>query len=392
MQKLELPEPTTDEKQHSARLVELIKKEIEQAGGWIDFARYMELALYAPGLGYYSAGQQKFGEQGDFITAPEISPLFSRTLANPVADILTVMQGGDVLEFGAGSGAMAAECLHALQQKNVLPDRYLIIELSAELRERQKQTIKARVPALIDRVHWLDQLPEEKIKAVVLANEVLDAMPVQRFVIEQGRIKSLAVSVQDEQLILRAVDASENLKIQVQHIEKNLQQEFSEAYCSEINPGIELWMQSIADILQQGAVYLIDYGYPQSEFYLLERTMGTMMCYYRHRAHDDALWYPGLQDITAFVDFTSVAEAAVESGMDVEGFASQANFLLDAGLAQIAEQEMQGDMQQQVKIAQQLKTLTLPSEMGERFKVLGLSINIDLQMPGFGFRNNLSHL
>jgi len=210
----------------------LIKNEIENAGGWIDFARYMELALYAPGLGYYSAGQQKFGEQGDFITAPEISPLFSQVLANPVAEMLTAMQGGDVLEFGAGSGAMAAECLSALQQKAVLPERYLIVELSAELRARQKQTIAARVPDLMARVHWLDQLPEQKIKAVVLANEVLDAMPVQRFVMTQQGLQCLGVSLQDNQLLLKSVEADAELKVRIATIEKNIDRAFSQGYTS----------------------------------------------------------------------------------------------------------------------------------------------------------------
>lgn len=392
MQKLELAEPSMDEKQHSSRLVEVIKQEINQAGGWIDFARYMGLALYAPGLGYYSAGQQKFGEQGDFITAPEISPLFSQAMANPVVNILAAMGGGDVLEFGAGSGAMVAECLYALQQKKYLPERYLIVELSAELRERQKQTIKARVPELIDRVHWLDQLPKEKIKAVVLANEVLDAMPVQRFVIEQGQIKCLGVAIRDGRLVLKSTEADNSLKQQLGHIENNLGRKFSDGYSSEINSNIRPWLQSIADVLQQGAVYLIDYGYPQSEYYLPERTMGTLMCYYQHRAHDDALWFPGLQDITAFVDFTCVAEAAVQSGLEVAGFTSQANFLLDAGLPHLVEQQMQDDVQQQLKLVQQMKTLTLPSEMGERFKVLGLTKNLQQFIPGFAYRDYLQRL
>ncbi|MCW8855188.1 MAG: SAM-dependent methyltransferase [Gammaproteobacteria bacterium] len=392
MQKLELPEPSREEQQHSDRLVELIKGEIEQSGGWIDFARFMELALYAPGLGYYSAGQQKFGEQGDFITAPEISPLFSQTLANPVADILIAMQGGDVMEFGAGSGAMAAECLAALQRKNVLPDRYLIVELSAELRERQKQIIMARVPDLIERVQWLDALPEQKIKAVVLANEVLDAMPVQRFVRNQEAVQCLGVALQDDKLVLKSVESDAQLKARVEAIEKNIGREFCQAYSSEINFNAQPWLQSIADTLDQGAVYLIDYGYPQSEYYLPDRIMGTLMCYYQHRAHDNTLWYPGLQDITSFVDFTLVAEAAVDAGFEVEGFTSQANFLIDCGLPQLVEELMSTDIKQQIQLVQQMKTLTLPSEMGERFKVLGLTKHLHMDIPGFGLRNNVLKL
>ena len=392
MHKLDLPEPSAVEKQHSAQLVELIKNEIDQAGGWIDFARYMELALYAPGLGYYSAGRQKFGEQGDFITAPEISPMFSQTLANPVADILSAMQGGDVLEFGAGSGAMAAECLSALQQKAVLPERYLIVELSAELRERQQQTIAARVPELMDRVYWLDKLPEQPIKAVVLANEVLDAMPVQRFIRTAEGVQCLGVAVQHEQLVLKVLAANAELKTAIQAIEKNLGRELSEDYSSEINFNSQPWLQSIADVLDQGVVYLIDYGYPQREYYLPERTMGTLMCYYQHRAHDNALWNPGLQDITAFVDFTAVADAADSAGFDILGYTSQANFLLDVGLPALIEAQMSDDIKQQLQMTQQVKTLTLPSEMGERFKVLGLRKNMQIDVPGFGIRNHLPNL
>ena len=392
MHKLDLPEPSFDEQQHSARLVEVIKNEIQATGGWIDFARYMQLALYTPGLGYYSAGRQKFGEQGDFITAPEISPLFSRSLANPVADMLSIMQGGDVLEFGAGSGAMAAECLYALEQKNVLPDRYLIVELSADLRERQKQSIAARVPALIDRVRWLDRLPEQKINAVVLANEVLDAMPVQRFVRTSRGVQCMGLAVQDNQLVVKLVDGDDELVERVGHIETRLGRSLDVNYSSEINFNIQPWLQSIADVLNQGVVYLIDYGYPQREYYLPERTMGTLMCYYQHRAHDDALWYPGLQDITAFVDFTALADAATAVGFDLDGYTSQASFLLDAGLPALVEQQMQADLQQHIRVVQQMKTLTLPSEMGERFKVLGLKKNIETDLPGFGIRNNLSYL
>lgn len=406
MQKLNLPEPTEEEKQHSAQLLELIRNEIDQAGGWIDFSHYMTLALYAPGLGYYSAGKQKFGEQGDFITAPEVSPLFAQTLANAVSQVLASLASPNVIEFGAGSGKLAADLLSALNDKDALPEKYYIVELSAELKQRQQQTLKEKAAKYLDRVIWLDKLPDEKLpdeklNAVVLANEVLDAMPVQRFVKHKNNISCLGVSVEDKVLVLRSLDeviaesrdgkpgfrdASSGLRdIQknVEAIEAYINHKFANHYTSEINLNIKPWLQSVADVIDQGAVYIIDYGYPKKEYYLPERYMGTMMCYYQHRAHENALWYPGLQDITAFVDFTAVAEAAIEVGFDVNGYTSQANFLLNSGLSQIVEKKMSDDSKEQLKLAQQVKTLTLPSEMGERFKVVGLNKNLDMLLPGF---------
>jgi len=387
MQKLDLPEPGHDEKQYSQKLVKLISKEITAAGGWIDFARYMELVLYAPGLGYYSGGTQKFGEQGDFITAPEVSPLFAQTLANPVSQVLQSMGGGDVVEFGAGSGVLAADLLQALKNKNILPERYLIIELSAELKQRQKQTIERHLPELMDRVIWLDSLPEKPIKAVVLANEVLDAMPVQRFIKTETGFEVLGVGCSDDVLVLQNKKANDELSQFTKNIENDLGNKFQQGYTSEVNLNIKPWLQSIEQIIQQGAVYLIDYGYPRSEYYLPERHMGTLMCYYKHRSHDSVLWNPGLQDITAFVDFTAVAEAAVDVGFDVNGFTSQGNFLLNTGLSQLVESQMSDDLKKQLPLVQQMKTLTLPSEMGERFKVMGLNKGLEILTPGFEFRD-----
>jgi SAM-dependent MidA family methyltransferase len=387
MRELNLPEPSADEKQHSQNMVKLVCDEITSTGGWIDFARYMELALYAPGLGYYSSGAQKFGEQGDFITAPEISSLFAQTLANPVSQILQSMGGGDVLEFGAGSGIFAADLLQELKNKKSLPEHYFILELSGELKLRQKQTLEKYVPELIDRVIWLDSLPQKPVKAVVLANEVLDAMPVQRFVKSEAGIEQMGVTCVDGSLVLQNKKASDELNLRVQNIEKETGNEFLSGYTSEINLNINPWLQSISEILDQGAVYLIDYGYPRLEFYLPERFMGTLMCYYKHRAQGDALWNPGLQDLTAFVDFTAVAEAAVDAGFDVNGFTSQANFLLNTGLAQLVESKMSDDLKKQLPLVQQMKTLTLPSEMGERFKVMGLNKGLDILTPGFELRD-----
>ena len=387
MHKLELPEPDTGAKQHSAQLLALIENEIQAHDGWIDFAHYMQLALYAPGLGYYSAGLQKFGEQGDFITAPEVSPLFGRSLARPLQHVLQAMGGGDLLEFGAGSGRLAADVLNQLQALQSLPEHYYILELSAELRQRQYHTLQQQCPDCLSRVSWLEALPEEKIDAVVIANEVLDAMPVQRFVMTEAGLHELGVSRQPRGLALETRPADARLQAEVRHLQEDTGRVFAADYMSEINRHLEPWLASLAQMLNRGVVYLIDYGYPRDEYYLPERNGGTFMGYYRHRAFDDPLWYPGLQDMTAFVDFTAVAEAAVASGFELQGFTSQGNFLLDCGLLDLVQAQASDDSRRQLQLMQQMKTLTLNTEMGERFKVMGLSLNMPLDAPGFRLRD-----
>lgn len=392
MHKLELPEPSSDEILHSAELSALIKQKIQQAGDWIDFETFMSLALYAPGLGYYSAGTQKFGEQGDFITAPEVSPLFAQTLARPVAKIIEKMDTPNILEFGAGSGALAAELLSELNRLKQLPQHYYILELSADLRQRQKNTLKQRVPDLLHRVIWLDSLPQQKINAIVIANEVLDAMPVQRFMIENGQIKTIGVTIQNNELVFAARESEAQLCDAINHIENDLGYKLAENYQSEINFNFKPWLQSLGDVLQQAVVFLIDYGYPRREYFLPERDMGTLMCYFRHRSHDNPLWYPGLQDMTAFVDFTAVAEAAMEAGFTLEGFTSQAGFLVENGMAEIVEKQLQTDQISRLTLTQQMKTLLLPSEMGERFKVMGLSKKFAEVVSGFSSTDLTSRL
>jgi len=386
MQKLELPEPSHGEKKHSEKLAGLIKQHIHDVGGWISFDQYMQLALYAPGLGYYSGGLQKFGEQGDFITAPEVSPLFARTLARPVASIIKSMPGANIIEFGAGSGKLAADLLAELENLDQLPDLYLIIELSAELQQRQRDTLLRRVPGLIGRVQWLSSLPEEPIDAVVLANEVLDAMPVKRFLFKENQLQQLGVELKSNELELNYRDADLELEqaLSSLQIEETVMQQH---YMSEINCQIKPWLSSVAKCLNQGAIYLIDYGYVRSEYYSEERNMGTFMGYYRHRSMDAPLWYPGLQDLTAFVDFTSVAEAALENHLDVDGFTSQGNFLINCGLAEIVDKTESSTDIEHLKLVQQMKTLSLPGEMGERFKVIGLSKGLEENVPGFEMRD-----
>jgi len=386
MQTLDLPTPSINEIQHSQKLVDLIKKEIQDAGGWIDFEQYMQLALYAPGLGYYSGGAQKFGEQGDFITSPEVSPLFAQTLAQPVAKLLNKIAKAKIIEFGAGSGKLAADLLLALAELEQLPEEYFIIELSAELQQRQQQTIQQKAPELLERVRWLSKLPESSVNAIVIANEVLDAMPVKRFMLKGEEVRELGVEIDEDRLQLNYKDAGDEFTEQVKTLEIDIGNSEHE-YSSEINCNINPWVKSLSRCINKGAIYLIDYGYPRSEYYSEERCMGTFLGYYRHRSIDEPLWYPGLQDLTAFVDFTDIALAAVENGFDVDGFTSQGNFLINAGLADIVENIKTETEIQRLQVVQQMKTLSLPGEMGERFKVIGLSKGLDENVPGFELRD-----
>jgi SAM-dependent MidA family methyltransferase len=387
-----LPEPDDAAKSRSRALCDSIVSACEQQGGSIAFSTYMQMALYQPGLGYYSGGLQKFGEAGDFITAPEISSLFSRCVARQVAQVLAALDRAVVMEFGAGSGVMAADVLLELEQLHQLPERYYVVELSAELRERQQQTMLNKAPHLLEKVHWLDALPTQPIQGVILANEVLDAMPVECFCIRDGSVEQLRVAAKHNELSTTLVKADGDFAAQVRKIEQRREQNFANGYCSEFNPAINAWLAGLHAVLQQGLVLLIDYGYPVKEYYLEERSTGTLVCHYQHRAHTDPLWYPGLQDITAFVDFTAVAHAAVEAGFAVSGYTSQAMFLMGCGLAELHQTLMTDDPRQQLLLAQQVKTLTLPSEMGERFKAIALTRGVDLPLIGFAlsdYRNRL---
>ena len=373
-----LPEPGVEASAHSERLQAVIRDEIDYAGGSIPFERFMHLALYAPGLGYYSAGLHKFGREGDFTTAPELSALFSQCLAVQCAQVLEALGHADILEVGAGSGIMAAGILAELERLGELPDSYFILELSAELVERQRETIKRHVPQLLERVRWLDALPLAGFRGVVVANELLDAMPVQRFRIEGSEPRALHVKASESGFETVTVAADDKLRDAVLNISEQLGEPFAEGYESEINVAARGWITSIAEFVDTGMVMLIDYGFPQHEFYHPQRNGGTLMCHYRHRAHPDPLALVGLQDITAHIDFTAIAEAAVDSGFDVKGFTTQAHFLLSLGI----EQRVAGAADP-ITLAQQIKQLVLPSEMGELFKVMALTRDMDIELQGF---------
>jgi SAM-dependent MidA family methyltransferase len=374
----DLPEPAPDALAHSRRVAEYIRDAIQAAGGQIPFGRYMELALYAPGLGYYSAGARKFGAAGDFITAPELSSLFSRCLARQCAEVLSAVKGGSILELGAGSGVMAADMLLELQALDRLPAEYLILEVSAELKERQRQTLNTRATALASRVHWLDALPEG-FEGVILGNEVLDALPVERFLKRPGGFDEYCVREEGESLAWSTRPAGEQLAATLAAFETTLSESLKSGYVSEINLSLMPLVSSLAAALKRGALLLLDYGYPRAAYYHPERSMGTLMCHYRQRAHDDPFLYPGLQDITAHVDFTAVAEAGTSSGLDLAGYTTQAHFLMALGVAGLAGADM--------KAAQQVKLLTLPEEMGERFKAIGFTKGVEAPLSGFTLRD-----
>lgn len=383
----ELPEPPEVLQAHSLALVERIREAMDEAGGALDFQRYMAMALYEPGLGYYSSGLQKFGAEGDFVTAPEISPFFSRALAQQVADVLAGLGGGEVLEFGAGSGAMAVEMLLALEQLGQLPQRYLILELSADLRDRQRQALEARAGHLLSRVAWLDALPEGFV-GVMVGNEVLDAMPVRRFRTTDQGLEQAMVVLRENRLQERWQPADVDMQAAVAHLQTLNHVQLPEGYSSEYNPNLPGWFAGIAESLQRGAVIQVDYGYHGADYYSVHRSRGTLICHYRHRVHEDPYVYPGLQDITANVDFTAVTEAAVKAGLQLAGYTTQAQFLLGCGMASLFEQAVaQADTVQRLKLAQQFKTLTLPDEMGERFKVIAFTKALSLPLRGFALRD-----
>ncbi|OGO95145.1 MAG: hypothetical protein A3F10_01290 [Coxiella sp. RIFCSPHIGHO2_12_FULL_42_15] len=374
---IELPAPSPDARQHSERLQAIILDEIENALGHISFEKFMQMALYYPGLGYYRSGAKKFGKGGDFVTAPELSPLFSHCVARQIQQVLQHDSAGCILEVGAGSGVMALEILRELERRKTLPDCYYILEVSAELRDRQYKLIAEQAPHFIERLQWLEALPTSPISGVIVANEVLDAMPVHKFKIENG-IKEFYVGCKEAQFHwsvglpshTKLIDAIENLAVK-----------FPQGYESEINLLLTPWIKSLAAVLQKGVLLLMDYGFVRAEYYHPERSMGTLLCHYQQRAHDDPLIFPGIQDITANVDFTAIALAGEKAGLDVAGFTHQAAFLMNCGLMEFATQNV--DYRDHYLLAQQIKRLTLPSEMGERFKAIALGKNFSDALIGF---------
>ena len=377
---LPLPDPIAQ--LYGDRLKLRILEEISRRGP-LTFARYMNLALYSPGLGYYSAGASKFGESGDFITAPEISPIFSQCVAHQCQQILQDLNGGDILELGAGTGAMAVDILKELKCNQCLPNHYLILEVSADLRERQKTRLLKQIPELFDRVVWLNRLPIDFV-GIILGNEVMDALPVHKFRIENNIIKEICVDCKKGEFLWNITDP---LSINLIQKIRNLDVDFPDGYESEINLLLTSWIASLANVLKKGLILLIDYGFLRHEYYHPERNRGTIACHYQHRSHFDPLILTGIQDITVHVDFTAVAEAATCHRLTLAGFIHQAGFLLNCDITSLVLTE---NIVEHYQIAQQIKKLTLPSEMGELFKVIALTRNYNSALLGFTSGNQIA--
>ena len=391
-----LPVPDEFALKLSQNLREKIRLAILENNGSIGFEQYMQMALYEPALGYYSAGSSKFGEQGDFITAPELSSIFSRCLAKQCQQVLSEISSGCILELGPGTGVMAIDILRELERNNVLPSIYYMLEPSADLRQRQQQRVKNEIPHLEERIRWLEHLPEKMIEGVILANEVIDAMPVKRIVFDH-EIEEYAVTCESEssgqtrfQWVNKKFD-QKSMNI-VQELLDTLKETLPTPYTTEINFYLKPWLNSLNDILDKGLILISDYGYPRQEFFHPQRHAGTLICHYRHHAHDDPFLYPGLQDITASVDFTAVAEAAVDIGLHVSGFTTQAHFLIACGLDEIVSDYDSDDVAKKVEITHQISKLTMPGEMGEKFKFIGLTKALDIQLKGFDFIDQRARL
>jgi SAM-dependent MidA family methyltransferase len=413
-----LPPLSADEQQHSAAVAARLREAIGAAGGWLSFEQFMELALYAPGLGYYSAGSAKIGSGGDFVTAPEISDLFSRCVASQCAQVLSAT-GGEILELGAGTGRMAGVVLESLAAAGVLPDRYYILEVSADLAERQRARLSSLPPSLRERVVWLQRLPERPFRGVILANEVLDALPCQRFVVAaEGAfvngalaahnprahesaahgsavhepaarelatrgsvVHELGVSLQGDSFIERAAIPDAALTSALKNLLRELPQPLPSGYTSEMCLRLEPWIASIGECLERGLILLFDYGLPRSHYYHPQRVNGTLRCHFKQLAHDNPYINVGVQDITAWVDFTRVAEAGVAAGLDVTGFCTQAAFLLATGIESLVAGAV--GVVEQARLAGEARRLLMPGEMGEAFKAIALTRDYDAALSGF---------
>jgi SAM-dependent MidA family methyltransferase len=390
---------STEEEAHSRAVSRFIAERIEAAGGWLPFDEFMELALYAPGLGYYSAGGVKIGRGGDFTTAPEVSDLFSQCVARQVSEVLE-RTGGSVLELGAGTGRMAASVLTTLASLDSLPEQYAILEVSGDLRDRQRARIEQLPAALRERVTWLDALPSKPMRGAILANEVLDALPCQRVVVRGDDVRELGVSIEVTSagsaqalgvnaarnggqlrafgFVEREASARDDVAAAWRTVRGSLTSELEDGYRTELCTRIEPWIAGLGDSLEQGMILLFDYGLPRAHYYHPQRTDGTLRCHYKQRAHDDPLINVGVQDITAWVDFTRVAEAADSARLEVSGFATQAAFLLGLGIEGLISD---------VRLASEARKLLMPGEMGEAFKAMALTRGVDAPASGFSVQD-----
>jgi SAM-dependent MidA family methyltransferase len=374
--------PTPDALAHSAQLRGIIQEQIFAAGGAIPFSRFMELCLYAPGLGYYSAGAAKFGPAGDFVTAPELGPLFAACIADAVAPVLQQLgPEAEFVELGGGSGAFAEVALKKLLALDAVPARYAILEPSADLRQRQRERLQQHLPPLLfELVEWLDMPPQEPWNGVLFANEVVDALPTPRFSLRDGEVFEEHVALDGDGRFIRSDRPADALLVAAtRHVERQLPAPFVDGYRSELLPQLPYWMQAVVGGMQRGALLFIDYGHPRAEYYQPQRHDGTLRAFRRHHVSDDVFAWPGLQDITASVDFTALAEAGEGAGFDFSGYCSQASFLIGNGLAEnlAAAEARAHDEAARFALRQQAKQLTLPDAMGERFQAIGFQRDVE---------------
>jgi SAM-dependent MidA family methyltransferase len=370
-----LPTPPAEALAHSEELVALMRGEIAANAGWIPFVRYMELALYAPGLGYYTAGARKLGREGDFVTAPELTPLYGQTLARQAAQ---VMESGldQILEIGAGSGALAAALLSELERLERLPRNYYILELSPDLRERERDLLALKVPQLLERVIWLNRLPT-LYQGLIIGNEVLDAMPVHMVRAGASGIEEAGVTLNDNAFAWAYRPAAAALRLAAQVLQ------LPDGYRTEIQLIACGFVRTLAQSMTRGVILLIDYGFPAREYYHAQRSEGTLMCHYRHRAHADPFFLPGLQDITSHIDFSAVARAGAEAGLDLLGYTGQAQFLINCGITDILLRTPPANAAAYLPQAATAQQLLSPSEMGELFKVIALGKDYAVPLMGF---------
>ncbi len=385
-----LPTPDPQALAASAKLLEQICASIATNGGWMPFSAYMAAALYTPGLGYYAGGAARFGSAGDFVTAPEVSSLFGRALARQVADVLQQTRP-QILEFGAGSGKLAADLLSALANLGVNVERYAILEVSGALRAQQEATLHERVPALAGKVVWLDAWPDA-IEGCVIANEVLDAMPADRVTWQSGELLVWGVCRADtgEGLVLAARPATGALREAMQEVAS--EHILPDGYTSEISLAARAWSADLAKRLTHGLALMVDYGFPASEYYHPQRDQGTLRGHYRHHAIDDPLFLPGLADLTVHVDFTAIALAAQEAGATVAGYASQAQFLINCGIGDLLAASDVADTRRHAAMAREANILMSPAEMGELFKVLAFTRGLAHDGRGFSSGNRIQTL
>ncbi len=386
-----LPQPDALSAAHSARVASHLRARIEAAGGQVSFAEYMHEALYSPGLGYYSAGSTKFGAAGDFVTAPEVSRVFGRVLARQCVEVLQGVKNGAVLEVGAGSGKLALDMLTAFDEMGALPSTYNILEVSADLVERQQQRLREELPQLFARVRWLSELPED-FDGVIVANEVLDALPVERFAKRGSELVQVCVTVCDDGFAWAETQAPEKLTAFVAAIETDTEQVLPDGYTSEASFAASTWLADLAGSLRHGAMLLFDYGVSRREYYAADRSDGWLRCHFRHHAHSNPLIYPGIQDLTTWVDFSLLAAAAVANGLDILGYQTQSQFLMGGGLTIEMAGFAELPIAQQLALSGQIKTLTLPGEMGENFKCIALGRGVTTAPSAFQFADRTQTL